>query len=320
MFARFLLCWALLLLLQIAAPGLSIQFDYTYDSNGFFAAQTRRDVLARAAGTFTLRITDHLDPITPTGSNTWNPEFYDPSGQSYLTGASRSIAADTVLIFVGAQDLGGALGKGGPGGYTRSGSASWRNTVDARGQTGALATTPTDFGPWGGSISFDLNSSWYFDPEPSTMESFAGKDDFYSVAVHELAHVLGIGTAGSWDAQLSGSYFEGSRAKAANGGAHVALSGDLSHWANGTTSKVFGTSTLQETVMDPDITVGTRKYFTNLDYAGLQDVGWLVAVPEPSGLALVVVGMGLLIARVRRRKACSPSSSSKSAVLGRDYD
>ena len=67
----------------------------------------------------------------------------------------------------------------------------------------------TDFGPWGGAISFNSNSNWYFDPDITTDESFSNQFDFYSVAVHELAHVLGFGSAPSFNNLSSGGVFTG---------------------------------------------------------------------------------------------------------------
>jgi hypothetical protein len=45
--------------------------------------------------------------------------------------------------------------------------------------------------------------------------------------------------------------------------------------------------------MDPTITVGTRKYLTDLDLAFLQDMGWEV-VPEPTSAALLLLS-GLVV-------------------------
>jgi hypothetical protein len=56
--------------------------------------------------------------------------------------------------------------------------------------------------------------------------------------------------------------------------------------------------------MDPSIFDGTRKYFTELDYAGLDDIGWTVtAIPEPGTATIFVAGMGFAVARRRREKA-----------------
>ncbi|MCB1103839.1 MAG: PEP-CTERM sorting domain-containing protein, partial [Cephaloticoccus sp.] len=56
----------------------------------------------------------------------------------------------------------------------------------------------------------------------------------------------------------------------------------------------------QETAMDPDIAANQRKYLTELDLAGLQDIGY-TAVPEPATLALLA-GAGALGLAVRRRR------------------
>src|SRR5690606_8940405 len=73
-------------------------------------------------------------------------------------------------------------------------------TVATRGETGADAT---DFGPWGGAITFDAainidseSFDWHFGETTAGLDDT--KYDFLSVAVHELAHLLGFGTAESW--------------------------------------------------------------------------------------------------------------------------
>jgi hypothetical protein len=121
------------------------------------------------------------------------------------------------------------------------------------------------------------------------------------VALHETGHVLGIGTADSWFANVSGATFAGPASTATFGGL-VPLEADGGHWASDTMSTIYGTSTAQEAAMDPDLTTGTRKVFTTLDMAGLQDVGWtLAAVPEPKSTALLLGGLALFLAFGSRR-------------------
>lgn len=56
--------------------------------------------------------------------------------------------------------------------------------------------------------------------------------------------------------------------------------------------------------MDPDLTVGTRKYFTELDFAAMQDIGWQVtAVPEADTWAMLLAGLGLISMATRYRKS-----------------
>jgi hypothetical protein len=70
--------------------------------------------------------------------------------------------------------------------------------------------------------------------------------------------------------------FTGPLSVAANGG-NVPLASGSSHWSNGHTSSLVNTGAVQESAMDPNLTVGTRKQFTVLDWAALDDLGWEVA-------------------------------------------
>ncbi len=288
------------------AWALTITFDYTYDTAGFFSGANagRRDLLNAAAAAYTTRLGDSLSAIAPAGGNAWTATFANPSSASpgTLSLTNLSIASDTIVIYVGAVDLGaGALSRSSAGGSTASGSSAWINTVSARGQTGALAGTPTDFGPWGGSITFSSTASWYFDPNPATTEPFPNQADFYSIASHEIGHVLGLGTAGSWFAHVSGGNFTGANAVAANGGP-VPLSASNDHFAHGTLSTALGSGATQGVMLDSVATLGARTALTALDLAALQDVGWAV-VPEVRTLAWAAVlgAAGWLRARRGRR-------------------
>jgi hypothetical protein len=300
MLLRFLCAACAIFLSAMPLQAINIVFDYRYDTNGFFTSNPNAKVDLEAAGQFfDSLLTDSLSAITPTGSNTWSAVFTNPATGSSTSVDNLSIAANEILIFVGGASLtGSTLGEGGPGGYSDSGTQTWLNTIAGRGQAGALAASPTDYGPWGGMAQFNSSATWYFDPNPATKESFTG-NDFYSVALHEIGHVLGIGTANSWNTDVASGKFTGANAKAQNGGAAVSLSADLAHWANGTMSTIYGTSAAQEAAMDPSLTTGTRKLFTTLDVAGLRDVGWTV-VPEPSS-AMLFAGFALVAVSRRNR-------------------
>ena len=285
-----------------AAPSghaLDIVLDYRFDTANFFLGHPERQgVLEAATQAFELRLADVLTGINPGGNNTWTQVFQHPGTGATQTLKDRVIAPGELRVFAGARQLGAALGIGGPGGANVSGSRNFIDTVLARGQSGALAQEPTDFGPWGGTITFDLDAPWYFDPDVTTTEVFPLQHDFYSVAVHELAHLLGFGTADSWETHVAAPFFTGPASVSQNAGLPVPLHDDLAHWAEGTQGRLLGALVTQEASMDPTLTQGTRKYLTELDYAGLADVGWLV-IPEPSAALLLALSGSLVLTRRR---------------------
>ena len=247
---------------------VTFQFDYSLDSGRFFAPAERKAALEAAGRMVTDRLTDTLDAIRPSGGNTWIPSIPNPgTGADYKLPGSTSIGADRILVFVGGRDLAnGALGLGGPGGYSASGSVAWLNSLRSRGEPGALSNSPTDFAPAVGSVAFDsIGTSWHFGNTTSGLDS--NEIDFMSVAVHELVHVLGFGLSPSWDRYASGGVFKGPQSTAV-AGRNVPMDAMGDHWADGTRSDG------RETIMDPTTPWGERRTMTTLDWAGLSDVGW----------------------------------------------
>ena len=284
----------LILLTAQQASAITIQFDYSSDTTGFFS-QNAKNTLNAAGSFFGNLLTDSLSAIQSSGQNNFTASFNDPTTGTSRTIDHFSIAQDTIKVFVGARSLGGStLGQGGPGGYSVSGFNPFVTEAQTRGQTSTVAgvqgATATDFSLWGGAISFNQNTNWYFDQDVSTASDLPSTNfDFYSVALHELGHVLGIGTADSWFNNISNGQFTGPEASTVFGGP-VPLNPGLDHWAQGTQGTVNGVA--QEAAMDPAITAGTRKVFTNLDVAALKDIGWQVApVPVPAAVWLFVSGL-----------------------------
>lgn len=268
-------------------PAINIVIDYSLDTSNFFDTQAKRDLMQQAANAFGTQILDSLLAIQATGGDEWSAEFTNPANGNTQSIANLVVPANTLIMFAGGRNV-SALGQGGPGGFSASGSPDWLDIVSARGQTGALATVPTDFGPWGGSITFDTvleaGDFWHFDATTTGLDT--NEHDFFSVAIHEMAHALGFGTADSWFALISGGAFGGAKSVAEfDSGGNVPLAPpDGSHWLDGTTDGG------EETAMDPTLTIGTRKLFKPLDWAGLDDVGWqFTAAPISSGIANVVV-------------------------------
>lgn len=280
---------------------VTVQFDYQYDTNLFFDAGTdARDRLEDAGAFFESVLDDDLDAITPGGGNSWNARISNPtSGGPEFNIPNLVVPADTIIIYVGARNLGsGTLGEAGPGGFNATGSPAWFDTLFERGEGTGTTTggSATDFAPWGGALSMNSTTNWDYSVDDSTIG--VGEHHFYSVLIHEIAHVLGVGTSDSWDADVTAGQFTGAASVAEFGG-NVPLDNPPGHWAEGTTSVIVGTNIAQETSMDPTIAQNTTKYWTELDNAALTDIGWEV-IPEPSTGVLAILGFSALVTRRRR--------------------
>lgn len=242
-------------------------FDFSLDTSGFFSDPARRSALVQAGHMLADRFEDSLTAIAPSGSNRWTPSIYNPATGALVNASRTTIPANTIVVYAGARSLPGVtLAVGATGGFNATGSQSWFNAIKGRGQSGALASTPTDVAPWGGSLSFDNTGvDWNFSTTSTGLTS--GKTDFISVAMHELGHIMGVGLSGSWKRLASGANFAGAKAAAAYGSA-VPLSSDKGHFKEGIKSHKL------EVALDATMATGSRKFFSNVDYAALIDLGW----------------------------------------------
>jgi hypothetical protein len=246
-----------------------------------------------------------------------------------------SLAANHVTIYVGLQKLPdttwgeGAAGSAGftftyGGGTAAQQSAAFLNAQNAAAAVYTRGTGPVigritgdfdgtavnlPFGALFGSAWFDndtnddgvaddfatMDAYWHFDS--ATLPSHT-QNDFYSVALHELLHSIGFGTAETWDLQASGTTWSGAHAQALNGGSGVNLVED-GHINQSIMSTRLFDGAAQEPVMTPSIVTGERKYLTAMDAAFLQDLNYSI-IPEPASLGLLAAGAGLLLGRRRR--------------------
>ncbi len=272
-----------------------IRFDYRFDTAGFFDDPAARAALEAAAYIWEAAIGDEFDAV-PAGVS-----FYvsDPTdGSSELVTLDEEI--DDLLIFMGASpqpfgipldgdpaalpeglscdcalccggaetEAAGALARAGYSGFGAQGDAlNARIASNFRGQGAA-----TDFEPYAGVFGVNTAYSWSFDigAPPDT-----GEFDFLTVALHEIGHVLGLGTAGAFDAWVSGGAFAGPNATAANGGQAVPLNSDEAHVAPGHAGDTV--------VMDPSIASGQRVPLSAIDLGLLADIGYEVAGTAKQG-------------------------------------
>ena len=325
----------------VSAKDFTIVVDYTYDTNNFFASAASKVALQAAADRFSGIINSNLDAVGPggTGSGTgagWRVGFTHPgTGASFQLSTATSSGTDPLFGFVGAADAynfsglnadewilyaggrpQGAAGSGGTG--TGTNFTSTFDDINGPMHRGFNDNTPSnsvsDLPRWGGAISFDTGTSWNFD-----LNSTGGGVDFYSIALHEIGHALGLNSSwNQWQDDGGGNYI-GSEALAAynadNGTSLTSLNqvgGSNDHWEDGTYESFLfpggntvGTvpgGTKQDLLMEPIANFGglqQRFELTNTDVAALRDLGWST-VPEPSS-AMTVLFAGAMIAMKRRR-------------------
>jgi Ca2+-binding RTX toxin-like protein len=245
--------------------GFNIVFDYRFDTNGLFTPE-RRNTLEAAADIWESYIQDDFPDLLA---------GYDVTIKNPQTGTDVNLilpAIDDILIFVGFQSP--PFGEGGgntlaQGGYSgQSTGTLFRNRIEA-----------SNFEPWVGNLSFDPSpnggviNDWFFDQTPTTSTDIpTGKWDFLSVAIHELGHALGIGTAPISDQQGNGGFLSGFNARLVNNGQPIPLEADLGHFQEG----IFNNLTL----MDPIFNNNQRVLPSVYDLAWLADLGYQI---KPTG-------------------------------------
>ncbi len=242
---------------------LSIQFDYRFDDTGFFSDPARRSALEAAAAAWEATIRDEFTDVAA-GTQF---SIRNPSNQSIET-ITLDHAIDDILIFVGAQTWSSStLAIAGPDGGDAAGDVfAARISPDFRG-TGPV----TDFEPWVGSITFNAQADWTFD----LVGPVSGHSDFISVAIHEIGHVLGIGTSGAFDNLIIDDHFVGPNALRINERQPIPLEHDHAHVEEGFAD--------DRVALDPILTDGARVPISDIDKAILADIGYDISGFDQQG-------------------------------------
>lgn len=270
------------------APAVEVVFDTRFDDSGFFDEPARRELLELAAREYEAELRDALPAISFDALTAVIPH---PSGNGLVVLEDMEVPADSLRVYVGARPLEGRLAIGAPGQVRfpcfelfprqrcfdamrgRGDLDEFRSLIFEflfRSSPGARTYPAHDFAPWGGFLTFASDADWSFDVDRVSADRF----DFLSVAIHEMGHVLGIGTAESWGAHTSGGAFRGDEVVRVYGGP-APLAADQSHWLAGTRARGDG----RPPAFGPGLARGERRRLTDLDVAALRDIGWSTPAP-----------------------------------------
>ena len=274
---------ALLLPQPPALGDLDIRFDYRYDTRGFFSGANieRRQILEAAAAIFEERISSTPPSITPSGINRWTLAFKNPDTGTDVYLTNLHVPTGTMTIFVGARSISINALAYASFSYGYSGNSAWAKLFVGKDNS-------ANFSPFGGSITFDESTPWFFDLTPDTLYSFPDKHDFFSVAIHEIGHLLGITRTSKAFAALSveGKFF-GPVSQSLYGGP-IPMAENGSHWQQ---DVLFEGS---PPAMAYTSFKNKRKSFSKLDFAALVDIGYELKLPVPLSITGVAVEGGMI--------------------------
>ena len=238
---------------------LTVQFDYSLDSRGFFAQSSRKALLESTVNAIVARFGDTLGSIAS--------RDYTFEGVSGNVTVTTAVPANTLKLYLMGKPL--ADNTAGLGGS---------NTLTSGGLYRGQASS-SDYAPAVSTIRFDDDgtTNWYFGAGTSSGVDANGvatslsndNFDFVSTVRHEFLHCLGLSSNAVFEGLVSGSSFVGPKAEAANHNNAVPLSGPgEAHVGFALTS-----------VLNPSTDTGVRRDLTGVEYGMLQDIGWTVVDP-----------------------------------------
>lgn len=232
-----------------------IKFDYRFDEANFFSDE-RKAILEQAADIWSSYIQDEFTS-TPAGEVL----------KFTIGGVEQEVTLDEpiddLIIFVSSTD------REDSDSLTLSEGSYFADYV--LGSERAERIVGSDFEPWLGTIEFNALSSddFYYDDSPETDDDIPfNKQDFLSLSLHEIGHVLGIGIAPAFINQIENGEFAGIQSVATNNNSPIPLDDDHNHIEDGHTVDD------SDALLDKSFTFGERNLPTDLDLAILSDIGY----------------------------------------------
>ena len=232
-----------------------IKFDYRFDESNFFTPE-RKAVLEKAGEIWSFYIQDEFEAIE--------------AGEELkfaIDKTAREVTLDEpiddLIIFVSSVKLDSDRATLGEGAFFAS------YTIGSDREERIIGD---DFQPWLGTIEFNttVEDRFFFDPTPATDDDIPlNKQDFLSLSLHEIGHVLGIGIAPRFSRLVKNGEFTGTASVGLNESQPIPLGKFENHVKEG-----FSLDVNSDPLLDESFTFGERTLPTDLDLAILADIGY----------------------------------------------
>lgn len=234
-----------------------IKFDYRFDESNFFTPE-RKAILEQAGSIWSSYIQDDFAAIP--AQETLKFSINNINREVVL-----SEPIDDLLIFISSVELGENSSQ------PTLGEGAFHATFEV-GSDRETRIIRNDFEPWLGTIEFNANFAdrFYFDSTPETDDDIpANKQDFLSLSLHEIGHILGIGISPAFNDLVKDGSFTGAKSVKLNNNRPVPLDSDRDHIREN-----FSVNFDSDALLDKSFTFGERNLPTDLDLAILADIGY----------------------------------------------
>lgn len=279
----------------------NIKFDYRFDESNFFTP-ARRAILEQAGDIWSSYILDDFAEIK-TGEKL-QLEINNTQEEIILTEP-----IDDLLIFVSYTNLSpneNFLGRG-------TFAANFKIGSDRQ-----QRIQGDDFEPWLGKIEFNqaAGSKFFFDDSLETDDDIPfNQQDFLSLSLHEIGHILGIGVSEAFVDQVVNGQFTGSTSKKLNDGKAIPLDSTAAH-----IEEDFSLDPQSDALLDQVFTFGERNLPTDLDLAILADIGYEILAETTPVYRFFQYQRGFHFYTADRNESQNVANRSANGELQYDYE